>query len=128
MKRSGIQRKTPLKRGGSLSRSGGLKRGKGINPVSVKTKARNRRYMDARRTYLEANPLCEYRTDPNCGGQATEIDHIVPRGLAPERVDDPTNFRATCRACHVYRHEKMGREERESWGLGIYNNQGGTKR
>ena len=114
-------KRTPLKRGGPLKRgpSSGLKRGGPIKPKSVKRQKANREYLELRREFLFANPICFYRFDM-CTGTATDIDHIVPRGLAPGRVNDPTNWNQSCRACHQHRTNDLTREERQALGLGIY--------
>jgi 5-methylcytosine-specific restriction endonuclease McrA len=48
-----------------------------------------------RAAHLEKHPWCR-----RCGAKATEVDHIVPRRLAPERRLDPTNLQSICRTCH----------------------------
>ena len=108
-------KRTPLKRGKSQ-----LKRTR-LKPVSAKRAKRDASYREARRQLLEEHPECVYRFD-GCTRVATDADHIVPRGLAPDRVDDITNLNSACRSCHEYRHNRLTREERKALGLGIYGN------
>jgi len=38
----------------------------------------------------------------NCGKEATDIDHIHPRGMGGSKLrDNPENLRALCRTCHT---------------------------
>lgn len=48
-----------------------------------------------RAAHLERNPWC-----CRCGRAAQEVDHIVPRRVAPERRLDPTNLQSLCTPCH----------------------------
>ncbi len=91
-----------------------------MNRVSSKTAARNRRYLEERERYLRGHPQCEHAFQGICATRANQIDHRVPRGLAPGRVDDPTNFIASCPPCHHHRTNNLTREERQDLGLGIY--------
>lgn len=36
-----------------------------------------------------------------CGSPATQVDHVVPRAVAPDRVFDPSNLRAACARCNA---------------------------
>ena len=42
---------------------------------------------------------CQIR-GPGCTGTAEQLDHIVPRRVAPERILDETNLRAACGVCN----------------------------
>lgn len=52
---------------------------------------------------------CEIR-GPNCIGKATELDHIVSRGMGGRKGqakalnNDPSNLQAVCWPCHLERH------------------------
>lgn len=50
-----------------------------------------------RARHLERNPRCV-----RCGAkeEKMEVDHIVPRRVAPERRLDPTNLQTFCKSCH----------------------------
>lgn len=48
-----------------------------------------------RAEHLKRHPWCRL-----CGAQATDVDHIVPRRIAPERRLDPTNLQSLCKSCH----------------------------
>jgi len=120
VKRSGpLKRGKPLKRGGSLKRTPIASSRKPITQVSVKTAARNAEYRDIRAMMLDRFPVCYYRFDRICTYTATDIDHVIPRGLAPHRVNDPENMNTACRFCHERRHE-LPRVERQRLKLGIY--------
>lgn len=42
---------------------------------------------------------CQLRL-PGCTGHATQVDHIVPRSIAPWLAADPANCRAACFGCN----------------------------
>lgn len=48
-----------------------------------------------RAAHLREHPNCR-----RCGAPAREVDHIVPRSVAPERRLDPTNLQSLCTPCH----------------------------
>lgn len=77
-----------------------------MNRVSSKTAARNRRYLEERERYLRGHPRCEHAFEGICATWSNQIDHRVPRGLAP--------------GCHNHRTNDLTREERQDLGLGIY--------
>ena len=35
-----------------------------------------------------------------CGAAATEVDHVIPRSVAPQLALEPDNCVAICRPCH----------------------------
>jgi 5-methylcytosine-specific restriction protein A len=35
-----------------------------------------------------------------CGSPATEVDHIIPRSVAPELAGELDNLRSVCKSCH----------------------------
>ena len=60
-----------------------------------------------RAAHLSAHPRCI-----RCGKQAVEVDHIIPRSVAPERRRDPTNLQSLCKPCHSGAKQ---REERRKY-------------
>ena len=64
-------------------------------------------YKRMRRRYLAASPLCAKCAEAGFTVAATELDHIVPASVAPDRFWDPGNLQGLCRACH----EEKTREE-----------------
>lgn len=57
-----------------------------------------------RRTWLMRNPSCH-----QCGLPATEVHHIVPRHVAPERTLDWSNLMSLCHKCHEDTHNAKPR-------------------
>lgn len=57
--------------------------------------------------HLRAHPYCV-----RCGAPAREVDHIVPRSVAPERRLDPTNLQSLCKSHHSGAKQ---REERRTY-------------
>lgn len=54
-------------------------------------------WLHIRSAFLEDRPLCA-----KCGsGDRLEVDHIVPRAIAPERFKDPENLQVLCHTCHM---------------------------
>lgn len=87
MKRSPLNRKTPLRRTGWPKKSGVAKR-KGYGQTWVWC-------MD------RANRRCEARTEV-CAGHATQVHHVLPRGRGGD--DDLGNLLAVCLPCHSHIH------------------------
>lgn len=61
-----------------------------------------------RAAHLKQNPYCV-----RCGEWATDVDHIVPRRIAPERRLDPSNLQSLCKRHHSGAKQ---REERRVYG------------
>lgn len=63
-------------------------------------------WKHARARVLRAEPNCR-----NCGGKATEVDHIVP--LKDGGTHDLANLRPMCKSCHSRRtyYDTLGRNE-----------------
>ncbi len=74
-----------------------------IKPLSDKRSIQNKAYLTLRKVYLENHPQCEYLFR-GCTFTATEIDHS--RGRKGEQLTNVKDFRATCRNCHIIRHDK----------------------
>ena len=73
--------------------------------VKAKRKIQTKRYAAFRLKYLLEHPYCQAK---GCERLATELDHIIPRALEPDRdVMDLNNVQGLCRTCH---EAKTGRE------------------
>lgn len=57
-----------------------------------------------RARHLLRHPFCEV-----CGAPTTDVDHIVPRRIAPERRLDPTNLQSLCRSHHSGAKQRLER-------------------
>jgi 5-methylcytosine-specific restriction endonuclease McrA len=52
-----------------------------------------------RKAHLIQHPYCA-----RCQLLGSEVHHIQPRSVAPERTMDPTNLMTLCRSCHHLEH------------------------
>lgn len=81
-----------------------LRRNKPPNPVGRRGRAwrRVREQFLAKRLRVKGFLACEH-----CGtaNGPLDVDHVVKRSQAPERVLDHANLRVLCRRCHLRRHE-----------------------
>lgn len=60
----------------------------------------NWRWVNYRRQYLRANPLCVYCQRRGKVTQATVVDHIVPHRGDDVLFWDTANHQALCKPCH----------------------------
>lgn len=104
MKRSPLQRKTPLRSGSQL------KRGKPMRQVSKKREKLNRARRDFVAGFLAARPRCEARepimnhdVEHRCHIWSVDVHEVVTRARGGS-ILDPDNCRAICRACHDWIH------------------------
>lgn len=104
MKRSPIERRTPLKRGGPIERK------TRIRPVSKKREALNRARRDFVAGFLAAHPRCQ--AGPlvmpvdhrhRCDLWSCDVHEVVTRARGGS-ILDADNCRAICRACHDWIH------------------------
>jgi hypothetical protein len=70
-----------------------------LRRVSLKRQRENVIYKNLRHEHLSANPECV-----SCSQPATDIHHWLPRGRGG-KLNDPTNFLAVCRTCHIKIHD-----------------------
>lgn len=105
MKRSPIERRTPLKRGAPPERKTRLR------PVSKKREALNRARRAFVAGFLAAHPRCQ--AGPlilpvdhrhRCHLHSVDVHEVVTRARGGD-ILDPGNCRAICRACHDWIHE-----------------------
>ena len=107
MKRSPLQRKTPLKRTQITKKRPMLKRTK-INTASKDPKKVKERkeYKNLRRDYLLNNPTCQFvdKHGVRCEHQATDIHHKAGRGRL---LNDINYWMGLCRHCHDFIHNNQ---------------------
>ena len=60
----------------------------------------NRRWQKARKSYLEAHPLCVQCAKQGKYVRATVVDHIVPHRSDQKLFWDQNNWQALCKNCH----------------------------
>lgn len=105
MKRSPIERRTPLKRGAPPERRTRLR------PVSKKREKVNRARRELVAGLLAQRPRCEARDlifvvddKHRCNLWSCDIHEVVTRARGGS-ILDPDNCRAICRACHDWIHD-----------------------
>jgi len=64
-------------------------------------------WRKVRQAHISRHPFCW------CGEKAVDVDHIVPRRIAPERRLDPSNLQSLCKRHHSGAKQ---REERRLYG------------
>lgn len=60
----------------------------------------NRRWQKARKSYLEAHPLCVQCAKQGKYVRATVVDHIIPHRGDQKLFWDQNNWQALCKNCH----------------------------
>jgi len=68
-------------------------------------------WRERRAAFLALHPACS-----DCGGIATEVDHVVP--LSQGGPDDEINFSAKCKPCHSRKTAKESAFGRSNRGHG----------
>jgi len=109
VKRSPIQRKTPLKRGDSQLKRTPLKQ------VSKKRAKLNRERATFVKSYLSRQPTCEAGrvietadVRHRCSITAVDVHEMLTRARGGSIVDE-ANVLALCRACHDWIHDNPKR-------------------
>ena len=84
---------------------------------------KTRKWQKAREVILANSPLCPVCAAVDQVEPATEVDHLVPRSLAPELFTDPSNLWGLCRSCHhaktLLERRGVDLETRDRWTLAI---------
>lgn len=60
----------------------------------------NRRWQKARKSYLEAHPLCVMCAKQGKYVRATVVDHIIPHRGDQKLFWDQNNWQSLCKSCH----------------------------
>lgn len=60
----------------------------------------NRRWQKARKSYLEAHPLCVQCAKQGKYVRATVVDHIIPHRGDQKLFWDQNNWQSLCKSCH----------------------------
>jgi len=102
VKRTPLERRTPLARG-----SKPLARGGRLNPQSAKRRGeRDERQEVMEQAMRGAGRQCEARSivpEIDCWGPL-DVDEVVPRGVRPGAHLDESNVQVLCRAHHDWKH------------------------
>ena len=104
MKRTAIQRRTPIKPGKARSWNSTLR------SVGKKQARKNRRRTPLRQAYLAAYPRCE----TGCGRRSVDVHEPWTRARGGP-IDDPRNFMAVARECHDWIHQHNDEAEERGW-------------
>ncbi|MCA0973428.1 DUF968 domain-containing protein [Halomonas denitrificans] len=106
MKRSAIQRKTPLLNRAPMARKPIQKRRKAARKASTDTRWRSERYL----AFVRSLPCCA------CGGRATDAHHVIGLhwGLSGMATTAPDSFSMpVCRVCHQAIHASPEMQARQ---------------
>lgn len=71
--------------------------------MNVASQSKSQKWLKFRKEFLSGKKNFEgYYTCEHCGRwvEYIEVDHIIKRSIAPDRVFDHTNLRALCSVCH----------------------------
>ena len=74
-----------------------------LHPEVIRPAAKrgyNRRWQKARKSYLEAHPLCVQCAKQGKYVRATVVDHIVPHRGDQKLFWDQNNWQPLCKSCH----------------------------
>lgn len=108
VKRTPLQRKTPLRASASLSTRTPVK------AVSDKRRRRDQAYEGARQAALSrAGGRCEIIALPSCIQRGEQVHHVAGRGgRDPHRL---SNLLVTCHVCHTFVHENPALSYEKGW-------------
>ena len=76
-----------------------------MKQISDKQKKINEEYAWRRRRFLATHVECEIGWDGGCDGWATQVDHIIGRGVRRDLILDESNWQACCAHCHEMKTE-----------------------
>ena len=71
---------------------------------SAAVRGYDRTWRLLRNAHLAGEPLCRHCAKDKRVTLATEVDHIVPIEVRPERRLDPENLQSLCHKCHIKKH------------------------
>jgi hypothetical protein len=84
---------------------------KKISKIGSKRKKQNDEYSKLRKFYLDAHPFCEANLPGVCTSVATDIHHLYSGKNRNKYYLDDTTWKAICRNCHIFIHDKLSAEE-----------------
>jgi RNase P subunit RPR2 len=84
---------------------------KKISKIGSKRKKQNDEYSKLRKLYLDAHPFCEANLPGVCTSVATDIHHLYSGKNRNKYYLDDTTWKAICRNCHIFIHDKLSAEE-----------------
>ena len=98
-----------------------------LHPEATRPAAKrgyNRRWQKARKSYLEAHPLCVQCAKQGKYVRATVVDHIIPHRGDEKLFWDQNNWQALCKNCHdtAERAKESGTEQNYNMIDGCVNN------
>lgn len=84
---------------------------------------KTRGWQKAREVILANSPLCLICEAVDQIRPATEVDHLVPRSVDPDRFTDPSNLWGLCRSCHqaktILERRGVNLETPERWTIAV---------
>jgi|LakMenE01Jun11ns_1017448.scaffolds.fasta_scaffold9321996_2 hypothetical protein len=84
---------------------------KKISKIGSKRKKQNDEYSKLRKLYLDAHPFCEANLPGVCTSVTTDIHHLYSGKNRNKYYLDDTTWKAICRNCHIFIHDKLSAEE-----------------
>lgn len=88
-----------------------------IARVSAKKAKKDRIYNGKRIIFLLEHPNCEINLPGICTHKATDVHHTYSGSDRDKYYLDITTWKAGCRPCHNYVHDKMSSEQAIALGL-----------
>jgi hypothetical protein len=89
---------------------------KSISPVSKKRQAEMDEYTKKRIAFLALKPHCEAKL-VGCMGTSTDVHHLYSGKDRDEYYLQMNTWKAVCRSCHNFIHDKLSAEEAIELGL-----------
>jgi hypothetical protein len=82
-----------------------------IKKTSEKKKKQDDEYSKLRKLYLDTHSFCEAKLPGVCTGVATDIHHLYSGKDRNKYYLDDKTWKAICRNCHIFIHDKLSTEE-----------------
>ena len=90
-------------------------------PLSKRSKKKvqdDLEYSKLRKDYLSKHPICEVKL-PGCSIVSTDIHHTYSGTNKQKYYLDTTTWKAACRACHTFIHDKLSSDDARELNLKI---------
>lgn len=87
-----------------------LNKPKAISPISKKRKNDTDEYLKKRDVFLNLNQHCQAKL-LNCTLISTDVHHLYSGKDRNKYYLDETTWKAVCRNCHNYIHDKLSKED-----------------